>query len=462
MVQGGGVFVLVSSLYESEEPEELKVVQDCELVWAKVKVQGSKDLYVGSFYKPPKIHGNEYLETLNSYLARIPTHNGAHLWIGGDFNLADIDWETECIKPYPTNGTQCEQLLTIAKDTFLEQVVKEPTRVTEDSSNILDLFFTNNETLVNQVHVIPGIADHEAVFIESSLRPQKKTTAPRKIFQYRKADYDGFRAELRDYTSEFLSKAPSSDINSLWKDFKGKIHQLMEKFIPQKLFRGDKTRKPWIDKHVKALQRKRNKLFKKQRASHRTNDISHYKQIRARVQKAERQAYWKHVENIIDIGDPESDYRPNKQKRFWSFIKSLRKDSSGVSPLKENGKMHADPKDKTNILNRQYESVYTKEDTSHVPSPSGRPYQSMEGITVTKQGVRKLLQKINPRKACGPDMIPARILKDLPEEVAPLLTCIFQRSFDCGEVPADWRSAIITPEFKKGADSKQATTVQYH
>ena len=344
----------------------------------------------------------------------------------------------------------CHQLLTITKDTFLEQVVTEPTRVTESSSNILDLFFTNNETLVNQVHVIPGIGDHEAVFIESSLRPMKKVTSPREIFQYHKADYEGFKAELRDYTSDFLSKAPSTDINTLWKDFKTKIHQLMEKFIPQKLIRGNKTHKPWIDKHVRTLQRKRNKLFKKQRASHRAKDISHYRHIKAKVQKAERQAYWKHVENIIDIGDPESDHQPNKQKRFWSFIKSLRKDSSGVAPLKENGKMHADPKDKTNILNRQYESVYTKEDTNNVPSPSGQPYQPMEEITVTEHGVRKLLLKINPRKACGPDMISARILKDLAVELAPLLTTIYQKSFDCGEVPEDWRSANITPVFKKG------------
>lgn len=34
------------------------------------------------------------------------------------------------------------------------------------------------------------------------------------------------------------------------------------------------------------------------------------------VQIDERQAYWKHVENIIDLGDPEADYRPSKQKRF--------------------------------------------------------------------------------------------------------------------------------------------------
>ena len=144
-------------------------------------MQGSKDLYVGSFYKPPDYTEKEYLEKLKLYLDKIPTQNGAHLWIGGDFNLADIDWESESTKPYPTNSAQCQELLTIAKNNYLDQVVTEPTRVTETCSNILDLFFTNNESLINQVHVIPGIADHEAVFIESSLRPLKKVTAPRKV-----------------------------------------------------------------------------------------------------------------------------------------------------------------------------------------------------------------------------------------------------------------------------------------
>ena len=248
--------------------------------------------------------------------------------------------------------------LNIAKASFLEQVVTEPTRVTETSSNILELFFTNNETLVNQVHIVPGIADHEAVFLESSLRPIKAKAAPKKVYQYKKADYEGFKSELREYATEFQNISNSEDIDTLWTKFKGKIHQLMEKYFPQKQLRGNKVFKPWIDKHAKALQRKRNKLFKRQRATHRAKDISHFRQMKAKVQRAERQAYWKHVENIIDLGDPESDHRPSKQKRFWSFIKSLRKDSYGVAPLKEKGKMHADSRDKTNILNRQYESVY--------------------------------------------------------------------------------------------------------
>ena len=47
-------------------------------------------------------------------------------------------------------------------------------------------------------------------------------------------------------------------------------------------------------------------------------------------------------------------------------------------------------------------------------------------------------------------MISARILKDLTDELAPLLTAIYQKTFDCGEVPEDWKSANITPVLKKG------------
>jgi exonuclease III len=142
--KGGGVFLLISKKYDSSEPEELKVSpqDDIELVWVKIKTLGSNDLYIGSFYKPPGRSDPQYLDKLYSFITRIPTANGAHLWIGGDFNLGDINWEKETVNEYATNGTQCNQLLTITKDTFLDQVVQEPTRVTETTANVLDLFFT--------------------------------------------------------------------------------------------------------------------------------------------------------------------------------------------------------------------------------------------------------------------------------------------------------------------------------
>ena len=225
-------------------------------------------------------------------------------------------WLTSIGRRSVSNPAKCQQFLSIAKDNFLDQIVTEPTRTTETSFTTLDLFFTNN---INQVHVIPDISDHEAVFIESSLCPIKNSPAFRKIFQYRKADYERFKRELHNFTPDFLQKAtsPDSDINSLWTNFKCKIDGLMEKYIPQKLIRGTKTRKSWIDKQMKSLYRKRNRLFKKQKSTHRPKDVSTYKQMRKRVQKAERQANRRHINNLIEIGDPEKDLNPGKKKRFW-------------------------------------------------------------------------------------------------------------------------------------------------
>ena len=68
--RGGGVFLLVSQHYESHQPEELTVDSsvDCEAVWVKVEVQGSSDLHIGSFYRPPDKTNPEYLQELQSIM----------------------------------------------------------------------------------------------------------------------------------------------------------------------------------------------------------------------------------------------------------------------------------------------------------------------------------------------------------------------------------------------------------
>ena len=102
-------------------------------------------------------------------------------------------------------------MLNLAKDFYLDQMITEPTRITETTANTMELFFTSNPTLINKVETIPGISDHEAVFIESSLRPMKVKIPPRKVFQYKKADFKGMKKELRASLHEFQQKAESED-----------------------------------------------------------------------------------------------------------------------------------------------------------------------------------------------------------------------------------------------------------
>jgi hypothetical protein len=60
----------------------------------------------------------------------------------------------------------------------------------------------------------------------------------------------------------------------------------------------------------------------------------------------------------------------------------------------------------------------------------------------------------NGTKASGPDLLPTRILKLVTSEIAPVLSVIFQQSYDTGTVPTDWTQANITAVFNKGDKTK--------
>ena len=342
---------MVSEKFISSEPEELKVDAYCEMVRVHVQIPGATQLYIGSLYRPHDQNDPAYLDQLNTCLSRIPV--GAHTWLGGDFNLGDIDWETETVKPNPYKSGLCHQLLQISKDHFLDQLVLEPTRITEDTGNTLDLFFSNNQSLVNRVEVIPGISDHETVYVESSLRPAKIVTPPRQVNCYRKADFYSLKEELRQAKEDFINMAEISSAEQLWAKFRTLTTELMRKYIPTRLIKGNKLKKPWIDKKVRSMIRRQQKLFQRMRKTRNETDVRKYRECKRILQKSERQSYWSYVNNIIEVGDQDSAYQP-KQKRFWSYIKSLRKDSSGIAPLKDNGRLFNSPTDKANILNHQY------------------------------------------------------------------------------------------------------------
>ncbi|VDI50969.1 Hypothetical predicted protein [Mytilus galloprovincialis] len=75
---------------------------------------------------------------------------------------------------------------------------------------------------------------------------------------------------------------------------------------------------------------------------------------------------------------------------------------------------------------------------------------TMKNITITTEGIDKLLKNLNPNKSPGPDGISPRILKELHSETAPLQQLLFSKSLDTGVVPNDWRSANVSPVYKKG------------
>ena len=237
----------------------------------------------------------------------------------------------------------------------------------------------------------------------------------------------------------------------MWNLFKNNLTESIDKNIPHKMLTY-KHRLPWVHNKLRKMINKKNKLYFKMKKDKQYKEI--YKQLKHQVQKEQRHAYNTYIEKLIldlPTNDPDQSFNnQSKPKKLFSFIKSLGTDNSGVAPLKKEGQLVADTKQKANILNEQFPSVFTTESTENIPNKGVSPHPVIPSLTMTSPGIQKLLNNINPHKASGPDNISGRILKDLQNLTAPILTIIFQKSLQTGCIPSDWKHANVAPVYKKG------------
>ena len=75
-------------------------------------------------------------------------------------------------------------------------------------------------------------------------------------------------------------------------------------------------------------------------------------------------AFWRYISNIFIPSETDTNIkgrnRNDRPKRFWSFMKNLRRDSSGVPCLSENGILETCNKVKADILADSF-GLYTPE-----------------------------------------------------------------------------------------------------
>jgi hypothetical protein len=162
--------------------------------------------------------------------------------------LEVLTWQNSSVSTGARNSRNCQQLLDVANDHGLEQMVKSPTHYTDTTEAILDLFLTNNATIVNKVEVIPGISDHEAVYIESSLRPDKIKKPPRKVLQYNKMNKPEMIKKLQETKIEMNNDHQNMTVDEVWDIFKKKVLDAVDQTVPSKMINNNKKRLPWITK----------------------------------------------------------------------------------------------------------------------------------------------------------------------------------------------------------------------
>ena len=121
----GGVAIIhkndlkVTKVYESKTTE---------FIAAKVECQGRRPVILAAAYRPPS-STLQYAKSLcDDIKALVQKYSSNAIWIGGDFNLPDIDWDTLSTK----SNQYLKEINTYFLDTLshcnLDQVVNFPTR----------------------------------------------------------------------------------------------------------------------------------------------------------------------------------------------------------------------------------------------------------------------------------------------------------------------------------------------
>ena len=152
----------------------------------------------------------------------------------------------------------------------------------------------------------------------------------------------------------------------------------------------------------------------------------------------------------------------NQAARNYSFVKDKKCDSSGVAPLKKDGITHNDANTKSEILNGQFLSAFTTEDTSTFPDLGTSNFPDAPEIKVHPNGVRKLLKNLKPHKATGRDDISPRFLKEMAEPLTPILTLIFSASLKQGKAPDDCKRRTFLRSSKREIKVNRPITDPYH
>ena len=446
----GGTAIYVKNTFDVIERLDLNVTHDqFESVWIEIKNKKSKNIICGSIYRHP--HDNlqkfdNFLEYMEMTLNKI-SNEQKDTYICGDFNsdLLKLDRVSNYKKFY-------EQMCSYG---LLPQII-QPTRTTDNSATIVDNIFTNNMNN-NKIsgNIITDFSDHYTQFV--SVFREKIDYKSINIY---KRDFSIFSEEsFRDDVSIQNFNNQFQDINDKFNDFYSKLEACVERHAPLKKLSPKQVKlenKPWVTADIQKMIRIRNKLFqRKKRQPNNEENRRLYNLFRNRVNNELKKSKKNHYVKFFEDNN-------NNIKKTWEGIRSIininKSKLPSVSQIKVKDKIISNPKKVADTLNNFFVNVGPNTENNIPSNPKIKPEKYLKNknrlnFIIAHISNEEVLDIINnlENKSTGPQSIPVKLLKLIPDLILIPLCEIINQSFQTGKYPDALKICKVIPIHKGGA-----------
>ena len=265
-------------------------------------------------------------------------------------------------------------------------------------------------------------------------------------YDFKRANYAGMKYFFGSLNwSEIFE---GKNVGCCYETFMNKYKIACEEFIPKVRIEEKKRKKPpWLSKELRVMMRIKSNLWRAFTSSGRKSEelnIKYKEQCKLvkrtmsnNICKFELELVKGHVKN---------------PKGLFTYINSKQNIKETIRSLSNSeGVPTTDKSEISEILSKQFESVYSVDDGSEPDFENRTEFLCPENNLISRLDIMERLDKLNCTKAPGRDQVTQYVLKNCSEELSLALEIIFKRSLEEGEIPKEWREASITPIFKKGS-----------
>lgn len=445
--RGGGVALYIPSVMDYQICHELTIMNDVlETIFVDVFIPGKRNVVLGVVYRPPQSNLNLFIDEVHNILSN-PLLNNKTIFLMGDYNLNLLTCD----------GNSCiDDFLNLLVSFSLMPLITKPTRVSENSSTLIDNIFTNLQPFPDAGIIISDLSDHFPIYAKMPL--SKPSFITRQNKHARRSNPENI-AKLKEalIATDWSDVLLDQNVDSSFENFFRKFILLYDENIP--ICKRDSgnhrkiPRMPWITRSLLKSINKKNKLYYKYKTTKSEQSRLNYTRYRNTLTTTLRVSKKNYYSTQFQA-------TLNDIKGTWKVIKNIFKSNSKTSSIRSlqiDGELVDDTKSIVEKFNNYFcsigpnlsEGIPNCDKSFHdfLKEPN---QQSLFLMPTNEVEVLSIIHFLKIGKSPGCDTISNSLVKNLAVEIVQPLVHIFNLSLTNGIVPREMKVAKVVPIFKKG------------